>query len=344
MHFNNPSRIKVFFKDANKKHVLKICQEVLVLWVTKREVPLYYFKHLYKKNIKNYRDYLGPKQVAAITRSKQLHQREYTSILNNKLNFALYCERYNIPTPALLGHNFKSSFFRKNEVYQITTQEELIRYFKKFFDANTVQALFFRPLAQYGGSGCFKIDRINYAERLKKEYHTFLQGDYTHTAVIEQHSEINRMYDKSINTLRILTHFDRGAGAVIAALFRVGTGGSVVDNGSSGGLSIGINQDSGTLKGKSHLDMKFGGGELEKHPDSGVQFEGFNMPFFKEACELCLKAAQKIPNGFVGWDIAITPKGPVVIEGNENPNIFVSDVLYGGLLKNPYMRNLINCI
>jgi len=65
------------------------------------------------------------------------------------------------------------------------------------------------------------------------------------------------------------------------------------------------------------------------------------IPFFQEACELARVATQRIPNGFIGWDIALTPTGPSVIEGNVNPDLFMSDVAYGGLLGNPHMLKVI---
>ena len=93
MQIKDPGRIKVFLRDPEKKNFLQICKEVLVLWAIKKEVPMYYFKYLYKKEANNYRDYLAPGEVRRIHASGRLHKTEYTSILNNKLNFALYCER-----------------------------------------------------------------------------------------------------------------------------------------------------------------------------------------------------------------------------------------------------------
>lgn len=87
--------------------------------------------------------------------------------------------------------------------------------------------------------------------------------------------------------------------------------------------------------------MKFGEEELEAHPDTGFRFENFKIPYFKEACELVKNATKHIPNGYIGWDVAITPLGPTIVEGNEDASIFFSDVSYGGLLKNAQMKKVI---
>lgn len=341
MHFNNPGRIKIFFKDPNKKNFFKICKEVLVLWVIKKEVPMYYFKYLYRKDVKNYKDYLGAKLGRRIHASTRLHKQEYTSILNNKLNFALYCEKNALQTPALIGHNFGNSFFYGNGIREITNLDELLHFYEGVFGSIDAEAIFFRPLTLNGGKGCFKLDREKLPEQLEAEFKNLMNGDYIQTEVIAQHQEINAIYGKSINTLRVMTHFDNGNVDIVSCFIRFGTGGSIVDNGSLGGLSVGIVQESGTLKRTSYVDMEFGGGGLERHPDTGFEFENFQIPYFKEACELAKNAAKHIPNGFIGWDIALTPTGPTIIEGNEDPGLFVSDVLYGGLLKNPHMLKVI---
>lgn len=343
MQFKDPGRIKVFLKDPNKKNYFKIVKEIMVLWVTKRELPMYYFKHIYKKEIKNYRDYLGTAEIARMHTSKKLHKLEYTSIISNKLNFVLYCERNAIKTPRLISYNFGSSFFFKDRIC-ISNLGNLIDFYKNVFDSDHVEAIFFRPLGLFGGSGCFKLDRDTFSMQLEAEYDNLVSGDYTHTEVIKQHEEINAIYSKSINTLRILTHFEKGNVGIISSLMRIGVGGSIVDNATSGGLFIGIDQEQGTLKRKAYRNLKFGGEELEKHPDTGFEFNNFQIPFFEEACTLAIDAAKYIPNGLVGWDIAIAPDGPTIIEGNELPSLFLSDVAYGGFMKNEQMKKLINQI
>jgi hypothetical protein len=59
---------------------------------------------------------------------------------------------------------------------------------------------------------------------------------------------------------------------------------------------------------------------LEVHPKTGVTIRGFEIPLYKEAVDLCLEAALVEPRvGYVGWDVAITPDGPALVEGNLIP-------------------------
>ena len=58
-----------------------------------------------------------------------------------------------------------------------------------------------------------------------------------------------------------------------------------------------------------------------EHPMTHTPIVGFEVPFFEEAKAMCLQAAQKVPQmRFVAWDVAVTEKGPVFIEGNSFPS------------------------
>jgi hypothetical protein len=55
------------------------------------------------------------------------------------------------------------------------------------------------------------------------------------------------------------------------------------------------------------------------HPVTKIPIVGFQVPFWKEAVMLVTAAALKNKNNrSIGWDIAVTDKGPELIEGNHN--------------------------
>ena len=63
------------------------------------------------------------------------------------------------------------------------------------------------------------------------------------------------------------------------------------------------------------------GNTYTEHPITHTPIIGFQIPYFEESKAMCLKAAQKVPQmRFVAWDVAITEKGPVFIEGNSFPS------------------------
>ena len=60
--------------------------------------------------------------------------------------------------------------------------------------------------------------------------------------------------------------------------------------------------------------------DYAEHPVTGVPFKGLKMPFWQETIDMMRKAvplASKISN--IGWDVAITEDGPLIIEANTIP-------------------------
>lgn len=340
--FDNIGRIKVFIKDPNKKSFFKIIKEVFVLIKTKKEIPFYYFKYLYKKDVKNYLDYLSTGEVNAIGSSTLLHNPAYRSLLDNKLFFALLSKKSPLNTPELFCYNMGTIFYYDNSIKQISTKNELISFFEHVFTVANIDGLFFRPPTDYGGKGCFKLTRTGLKNEIDEIFESIINGHYVHTEIIKQHSDINKIHKKSVNTLRIISlissenHIE-----TICAYMRFGVGNSVVDNSSSGGFFVGVNMNNGTLKNTGYYMLEFGGKEVHEHPDSGFKFEGFKIPYFKEACEEVIKGAKVIPDRFIGWDVAITPNGPIIVESNSGPHLPSADIGYGGLFRNQYIKNLV---
>lgn len=83
-------------------------------------------------------------------------------------------------------------------------------------------------------------------------------------------------------------------------------------------MTIGINFQNGLLKKYGFYKLKYGT-KVATHPDSKIIFGQTEAPRYKEAVEIALKAAQCLYGiRAIGWDIAITADGPIIIEGNDN--------------------------
>lgn len=56
---------------------------------------------------------------------------------------------------------------------------------------------------------------------------------------------------------------------------------------------------------------------VKKHSDTGAVFGDIQIPYWEELKKMVIEAAEEIPElSFIGWDIAISPEKPVIIEGN----------------------------
>ena len=64
------------------------------------------------------------------------------------------------------------------------------------------------------------------------------------------------------------------------------------------------------------------------HPVTRTYFNKFELPFWKETKKLVLDAALVNQNiKVVGWDVAITKNGPILVEGNRRPGFDLVQVL-----------------
>jgi hypothetical protein len=69
------------------------------------------------------------------------------------------------------------------------------------------------------------------------------------------------------------------------------------------------------------------------HPDTGVEILGLSLPFWQESLALVLRAHEKAFPRFVtlGWDVALTPEGPVLLETNSGWGAMYHQMLDGPL-------------
>lgn len=177
--------------------------------------------------------------------------------------------------------------------------------------------VFVKPHGDFGGKG---VERLTPGPDTDWEaLHRQLteNGRFLVEEAICQHPEMNRLCPESVNTIRVVTLVVEGEAKFVYALLRMGSGRSHVDNISSGGMYTLVGED-GELSFPAFCDKT--GLYYDTHPATGTAFAGFRVPCFREAVEMCCQAAMTEPRlGYIGWDVAVTPTGPVLVEGNNLP-------------------------
>ncbi|MDN3667144.1 sugar-transfer associated ATP-grasp domain-containing protein [Algibacter miyuki] len=332
--------LSVFFKDPNKKPLLKIAKELVMFGVLKKSIPIDYFrKYLYRKGVSNYKNYLSIKEYYSLIHSPKMVFPEVSSILNNKLAFNNHCASLHLPTPRLLSYHFNTRWFYNNTVTSITSEADVLSFFHDVFKTLDADKLFLKPILGQGGDGCILLKKEYLETQIATNYNALITHSYIHQVYIEQHDAINRIYNKSVNTIRIDTYIDKhDTVQILGAFMRFGAGGNATDNVHNGGFYVSVNLNSGQLQGVGRQDIVKGGKEVTHHPDSNIKLDGFQIPYYKAAFELVKNATTGLPNRIVGWDIAITNNGPILVEGNTNPSLHVTDVASAGYLNNKYIQ------
>ena len=132
-----------------------------------------------------------------------------------------------------------------------------------------------------------------------------------------QHPDISALCPTSVNTIRVATLLGDKKEGIVYAYIRIGNG-KVMDNVDCGGMAAPVDIDTGVISG---VGADKSGGVFETHPMTGMRIPGTQIPFWEEARAMCLEAMHVVPQvRFVAWDVAITPEGPVFIEGNSFPS------------------------
>lgn len=133
---------------------------------------------------------------------------------------------------------------------------------------------------------------------------------------IAQHPEMARLHPGSVNTIRVVTAMKDDAMEIVFAALKTGNGGAV-DNMNAGGLSAAVDVRTGEVYTDAIVKN---GGSFVAHPVTGVRYQGFQIPMWDEV-RMMLEQVCRVTPGlrFVGWDVAITKNGPILIEGNYIP-------------------------
>ena len=135
--------------------------------------------------------------------------------------------------------------------------------------------------------------------------------------VLPQHPDMARLHPSSVNTMRILTDLVDGEVHVAYISVKMGRGDGYCDNSGQGGVLCRVDPETGKIISPATDDYFH---VYDTHPDTGIPLVGYQLPMVPEAIAMAKEAAQVFPQvGHVGWDMAVTPDGPAIIEGNNFP-------------------------
>jgi hypothetical protein len=158
---------------------------------------------------------------------------------------------------------------------------------------------------------------------------------------VRQHPFMLELAPFAVNTCRVITFVTAsGESKVHLAALRLGRRGSAADNWDKGGLSVHVDPLNGRL-GRGVFKPRYGGQWVSAHPDTGVAFEGRAVPMWEEVLGVCRRAAAALSGvRSVGWDVALTAEGPVILEGNADWSLPLVQVHTRGYLTSEVRADL----
>lgn len=234
---------------------------------------------------------------------------------------------------AKIYDEFKDS----EELKYIQEKSLFIKKYKKFLGRETLELtesnfdefkifvikhpIFFAKASnEKGGYGVKRVDSSKY--EINDLYNDLVNDSYTILEEpIVQHEEMNKLSKNSVNSIRVGTVVDNeGKVHVMYAVLRLSVDGKFVDNASQGGYWVKLSEDGYITKPL----YRYNPTEeiIYKNPYNNLDYIGVKIPLFDEVKDLAIKAASEYKKiKYIGWDIAITKSGPVLIEGNDYPGV-----------------------
>jgi len=336
-----------FLKDPESKPLIKIISEIVSLAIFHREFPRFYIsRYLFKKGHDNIRDFFPSDFLDVITSS--FNEQAVANFVENKLFFDLYYKQFNLRIPKTLMYNHKRNFIVDNQIIAIQSTADFKAQLENIFNNNPSyeSIIIKKTYGSYGGNQVYKLQRNQLntdLELISKIYSEVIESGFLFQETIIQHSALNQFNPSCVNSIRFDAFIDNeGHIEIISCFIRTNIIGSHLDNLSKGGYGIGINLKTGKLKKYGYCLAGYGIKILTSHPVTGVIFEDFEIPYFKEAKELIIRAAGLMPAlRLVGWDIAIDENGPILIEGNSGYGVSFNELTDGGYRADPVYQKVL---
>lgn len=261
-------------------------------------------------------------------------QVNHAVVLRDKLLFFLFMDSFGIPTPRVLAHSKRGCYWfgcrevSRNEFLNQLRAEQRVLFIKDCTSCNGMGVWRFDCKG-----GRFMLD----GKDVDDDSFLLNQMDKVDLIVqesISNHADIAHIYPKSVNTARLITVWDdvKNCPVLFTQFFRFGANGNSMDNWAAGGLLLSLSDKGEIGEFGYYKNIKFGGLKTDTHPDTGIAFRGLCVPHYEKALELCLKAHLVLPGiKSIGWDVAFTPDGPCLIEGNDDWEIAPAQIVNGGL-------------
>jgi hypothetical protein len=132
---------------------------------------------------------------------------------------------------------------------------------------------------------------------------------------VRPHPALAELVGPTLCCVRVVTFIaTNGAPAILGAVYKIQPKPLGVDHLSHGAIGSWVDLESGTLgQGRTRHEL----GYTSVIPGTDKIFVGSKLPHWTEVRDVALKAARVFPWArSIGWDIAISDRGPVLIEGN----------------------------
>jgi hypothetical protein len=175
----------------------------------------------------------------------------------------------------------------------------------------------------------------DFAEQIEQ----FAQGGYLFQTRLAPHRKVAEVVGDQLSTVRMFVLVDQVGPTLLRASWKIPSGDSVADNfWRSGNMLGGIDVETGRVIRVMRRTAS-GTDPVVKHPKTGMSFDGLVFPEWSQMRDVVMRGAGAVPSCHLqGWDVALTDRGPVLVEleGDGGDPIMEQLCFDSGLLQGRY--------
>jgi len=324
--FSKPlsSQIKDLFRLGLRHHKLSVDE--------------YYQMSLFDDNLY---DDAAKRQFIGMDKSREIWRKlmplsQHIGLANDKLMFERTLTSFGFSTPKTLA--VMGGHYPTNSVQQVNDIDSLHAFLE-----SADMPVFAKPIDSLRSLGSVRIEGYSASNKMisvsngsvvsldsfMSEIQNKFSGNYLFQSCVERHPAFAKMTGGGLSTIRIAT-LDSGDGAKPwRAAAKLTSPRTVADNfWRAGNLLAAVDLETGKL-GKALTTMGMDGDFVSRHPDTQEPIEGVEIPFWREAIQATQDVASLFPRTLLlGFDVAITPEGPMIIEANADPHLMMMQIAH----------------
>jgi Sugar-transfer associated ATP-grasp len=147
-------------------------------------------------------------------------------------------------------------------------------------------------------------------------------GGWQVQPLLRLHPDVAALAGTAVAMLRVVTLRDAMGTAALYALLRLPAQGAMIDANQPHAPNGNVVVDPATgALGRAQSNWHLNTTALDTAPATGLPLAGRHLPSLPQACRLCETAHRLFPrHGVLGFDVALTPEGPVIGEVNSLPH------------------------
>jgi hypothetical protein len=264
--------------------------------------------------------------------AKVNYRHDWFGLMSNKIAGSAYLSRYGLPVIPISA--VYAPEFPGGNPGLLSDRQQL----EQFLSSSGNYPLFGKPVEGGQSLGSVGLRGFRTTERqietsagqwielekllaeIEKNYHF----GYVFQPLLRPDAAVARLCGERLACVRIITALTEDGPKIIRTCWKIPVGSNMADNyWRAGNLLAQIDLQSGRVlrvTSGAGFEVRF----HDKHPDTSARLIGFEIPQWQDMRQIALNGAALMRHlPLIGWDIAPSENGPIIVEMNEAPDFFM---------------------